>query len=733
MIELNDILTPAPDQKACIEGIVRVVAVSNDRTAVALIRLDIQPIKAPFNLPLSAVDPDDECNGIVRLETFRTNIAASKESLSKSDREKYERVRKLMESVIGDSHLVLDPFDRGQAFSRIATEHKVNERTVRRHFYNYLWGGMTDLAFAGPQNNRSTPQRQQQGTKKRGRKPKCDEEAGHLPLPVVRDNLEKGARLFFLSGKYTEQESFILTLQKYYSNGKTIIWEPGSRLVLDDILLPPHERPTFRQFRYVVSILKKEEGDREAKPRSTAPPRKQTVRRGKARDGVPGPGYRYEIDATKIQIRIVSRLDPDKLIREATLYIIIDVWSGAIVGYALSLQPASWFLAAKALRNCFTPKTAVFKRLGLPYNQDAWRAQHLPSRLAADRGELVSDKARSIPELGIKLEIMPPMRPDRKGSVEGKFESIKHGDNFYLKPGKHTKNIPRRGDDGKKTAALTLEDLEIMIVEIIIDLNNDPAPVERLPPEAVNAGISAITYGGLFEWGLENRSGFTRKLDPSAVTNELMLKGKGSVTPKGIYFKKYYYTSAALVSSGLLEKAVANGSFKIDVRYDDLIGDQIRYFDPTQQAWIEVINDDPNIQRLHASFWEIEELRDKAERLASKAKNNNIANKAEKAQRINKRNRKAIDRSKDAKSPGSRSQSKQAIRHHTEVEVAAERSHRLREEQKSRAAALAATQATHIDNEQPAGQNMPTPADKSKSVGQRSLELWKKKNADLDK
>lgn len=733
MLELNDVLGPAQDRGANIDGIVRVVGVSDDGQTVALIRLDIQPIRAPFNIALSMVDPDTATNGIIRIETFCMHLAPCKEALPKSKREKYEQVLNMMESTQGDLLLTLDAEYRGRELARVAQKFNVHKRTVRRHYYEYLWGGMTDLAFAGPQKRPDLPRKQQKvGTEKRGRKPKVTENAGQLPLPIVRENLEKGVRLYFLTGKYTELEAFVLTLQKFYSKGKTVLREPGSRIQLQDVLLPPEQCPTFRQFRYVAGLIKSAEGGRKSKPRAIHTPRKKSVPRGKARDGVAGPGYRYEIDATKIQIRIVSRLDPDKLVREATLYIIIDVWSGAIVGYALSLQSASWFLAAKALRNCFTPKTDVFKRLSLPYTADAWSSHHLPCRLAADRGELVSNKAGLIPELGIKLEIMASMRPERKGSVEGKFEDVKHSDNFYLKPGRHPKLLHRRGNDGKKTAALPLDDLEATIVEIIIDLNNDPVPVEYIPTQAVNAGISAVTYGGLFEWGLAHRAGFTRKLDPKVVTNELMLKGIASVTPQGIHFRKYNYTSAALIDSGLMERAAVSGAFPIDVRYDDLVGEQIRYLDPTQQDWLDVVNDNEDVQRLHASFWEIEEHREKAERLTLEAKRNNIVNKLEKSKSVNKRNRAAIARAVAAKSPGSRAQSKQAIGVNTQVEIAEARARRLSEQQRA-AEALESDSLRKSEETQPPRPESIAPAAALQTIGQRTLELWKKKNADLGK
>lgn len=736
MIELNDVLTVTPDRKTCFEGIVRVVGVSNDGETVALIRLDVQPIRAPFNLPMHSINPDDEVNGVSRLETFQCNLAASKEQLSRSQRSKYEKIRAMMETTQGNSELVLDSEYRGREFERISQKHKVHKRTVRRHYYDYLWGGMTDLAFAGPQKTADTPKgKQKPGTQKRGKKPRSPEKTGSRPLPEVRENLEKGGRFFYLNGKHTLLEAYVLTLTKYYSKGKSVLRSIGGQLRLKDIILPSDKCPTYGQFRYVAELLEEAEGERDGKPREVRSPRKKTVQRGKARDGVSGPGYRFEIDATRVQIRIVSCFDADKLVQEATLYIIIDVWSGAIVGYALSLEPASWFLAAKALRNCFTPKAEVFTRLKLPHGPEAWVAQHLPNRLAADRGEFVSDKAGVVPELGIKVEIMPSMRPDRKGSVEGKFESIKHGDNFYLKPGKHNKIIQRREKDGKKDAALNLEQLEAMLVEIILDLNNDPVPVEYLPAQAVKAGIEAVTYGGLYEWGLKNRAGFTRKLPHKVVTSELMLKASASVTPEGIYFKKHNYTSHTLIASGLLERAALNGHFKIEIRYDDMFGDQIRYLDNEMHEWVDVFNDNADIRRLRASFWEMECLRTDAEYLVLEAKKDNIATKAAKSKRINKQNRQAIKTGKEAKTPGSRSASKQTIRVNTEIEITAERIRQRNEEQFSIAAAVASIEAQQVLGTSIARLPASSEADTGpqQTVGQRTLELWKKKNANVGK
>lgn len=74
---------------------------------------------------------------------------------------------------------------------------------------------------------------------------------------------------------------------------------------------------------------------------------------------------------------------------------------------------------------------------------------------------------------------------------------------------------------------------------------------------------------------------------------------------------------------------------------------------------------------------------------------------------------------------------KQAINQNTAVEIAADRSKRLLEEQKTLATALAvkAAEPPPRPEQPPAG----TPDQPAKSVGQRSLELWKMKNATVGK
>lgn len=573
MFDINTVLTTAPESVALFEGDVRVAAVS-DTGESALMRLDVCPLRAPFNIATADLVDGIKKGSIIVLEKYDTGLPGSEDQLSEAQHEKLKATREYMNSIIGDPNLIFDSALRVNEFGRVSKKFKVSIRTIRRVFYRYLSGGQTVLSLVDSTAKGVSRSPQSKGTKRRGPK-QSKNTRSEVVLPEVKELLIKGAKLFYMTGKYSLFESYVLTLKKYFLAGKKVIKSGGGKVALTEILLPEEKLPTYRQLKYVCELIEISEGKRLIKPGCARQKKQKEAQRGRARHGVAGPGYRYEIDATKIQVQLVSRYGRSDLVSEATLYIIIDVWSGAIVGYTISLENASWALAAKALYNCFTNKEDCFKRLGLDYTSSDWPSHHLPSRLACDRGEMVSNKAGVVSEIGIKVEIMPSMRPDRKGKVESTFKSIKHDNAHYYIPGKHAKAPIRREADGKKTAALTIDELELIIIEIIMDINNEPVPLDSIPAEIIKDGFSAITHIGMFAWGLEQHPGFTRTLPRKEIFANLLLKGEGTVTARGIHFKNQYFVSPVLLEHGYQTKAAAKGAFEIELRYDDHFGDQV--------------------------------------------------------------------------------------------------------------------------------------------------------------
>jgi hypothetical protein len=302
-----------------------------------------------------------------------------------------------------------------------------------------------------------------------------------------------------------------------------------------------------------------------------------------------------------------------------TVYLIVDIFSNAIVGYAVTLENPSWATAALALYNCFSDKAAVFERLGLPYEARDWPCHELPNMLRADRAELVSNMGQEFPASGIRVETPPPMNPRAKGTVEGKHAEIKRpqAGRFDL-PGRFAKIRKRRDPDGKKEAALNIFEFERILVEIIMDINREPVEARRIPPDALVEGAKVASRIGFYEWGLTHRPGFTREMGPHFVYEHLLTKAKATVRPNGIHVEGEVFNCDRLRELGYLVAAVAN-QVKLTVAYNPILASEVYFYDRERNTWTAAFNIDPEVYRLKFSFSEADNYRGWQESLTRQA------------------------------------------------------------------------------------------------------------------
>lgn len=618
MLDIGMILKAANEEKALFPGYARLIGTRDDGGAW-LIRLDV-PVNCNLQVPIR-VSIQDLVDGVRSGDIlsgleFDMGLPASEGQLSKFAHEKMVKNYALLKSLLEKESLAYDPELRSREFSRIASESNVSARKIRRLYYQYLAGGMTQLAVA-PKKSGCLGENQKKGTGRRGPKAKKSIQC-EVALPDVRDKLEKGARKYYISGQYTLLEAYVATLKQHFPLGMKMVKDIDGKEKLEEIILPPEVRPTFMQFRHICEMIEKKEGKRKCKPRRSRQSQDPWQFRGNARKGVFGPGARFEIDATKLQVQLVSRYGSAKLVGTPTLYVLIDVWSEAYVGYALSLENAGWALAAKALHCAFQEKELLFRRLGLPYTNEDWPCCQLPTRLTADRAELISDKAGLVPEIGIKVEIMPPMCPEAKGSVESAIKEVKHGRSKKL-PGTYAKMPGRREPNGKADAALTLDQLEQIIIRQIIKLNDAPVQLKNIPHQMLQNGDTYITRIGLYRWGLANCPGYTRKLTAKEVYTNLLSRDFASVTPKGIFYKSQIYFSDSLAENGFLARA-AIGHFPVEIRFDEHLADQVWFLDEDSNDWLPAIIDNDDIRRLKIAFFELESFNTEAKQLIDRTK-----------------------------------------------------------------------------------------------------------------
>jgi len=156
------------------------------------------------------------------------------------------------------------------------------------------------------------------------------------------------------------------------------------------------------------------------------------IAKGKAQEYSLGPSHTYEIDATRLNLYVVSRIPALDRKHEKTvlgrpyLYFVVDSFTGMIVGYSITFQ-AGTSAVKKALYNAFTDKVAFCEKYGIQIDQDDWPCMHICIRLLCDRGADYREKLfNDMIAADLLLETITYATAyisRRKGSVEVNFNA----------------------------------------------------------------------------------------------------------------------------------------------------------------------------------------------------------------------------------------------------------------------------------------------------------------------
>lgn len=563
-----------------------------------------QPVRAPVVVSVIEFLHQIDSGNIKEVQCTPAQVNIN--TLSKAAKKKVEQRKKIIGMMTANDELIFNPLLMLEKIRDCAKTNGVSDRNVRRILYDYYAGGQNEFALIPQFQNCGGPAKEQKpGTAKCGRKSTSPHSKSRVALPIIRKQLQEGIEKHYLPGKKTIHQAFVDTLKDHFRRKDADL----SSEQLSDILVPEDLQPSIWQFRHMIRKIEKENGKRLAIPGRMRQLPKVMESRGLATDHVLGPGHRFEIDASKLQIQLVSRYGRTKLVGTPSLYIIVDVWSSAIVGYCISHENFSWTMAASALSNAFSEKQKLFERLGMSYTNDDWPCHHLPSNLMADRAELITDKSKNVPNIGINVEIAAAMCPEMKGTVEEKFSEIKHKHPYRL-PGKYAKGPGRREKDGKDDAVLTIDELEKILVEIILDLNNQPVAHTRIPPAFIEDGETNISRIGLYAWGIKSKPGFTRMLSEEEYKYYLLTPDSGSLSPSGIRFKSQIFRPERSLSSLLADKIS-----RVDIRYYEHDVRTIYFHNEKTQIWEPAHNTNQHITKPLA-FYEYDFFRKNIEGLS---------------------------------------------------------------------------------------------------------------------
>lgn len=274
---------------------------------------------------------------------------------------------------------------------------------------------------------------------------------------------------------------------------------------------------------------------------------------------VRGPGTRYYIDATVMDVYCVSRLNPNRIVGRPTLYVVVDQFSRMVVGIYVGLEPPCWAGAMLALWNCCLDKVAYCQEYGVAIKPKEWPTGHIPVHLMGDRGELSSAQADAL-SAGFNLDVenARPYAGDAKGVVERVFGTLQTKFGPFM-PGYVDKEFA--GRDAEPAALRGAMDIyEITRVIILATLHANHRVVRDYEgwPEVVADGVPFVPVE-LWQWGVRNLRCDARQYTSDHLARYLWPQATLKLNLKALkFYRGLYYMGVALQSQSWFTQAFAN-------------------------------------------------------------------------------------------------------------------------------------------------------------------------------
>lgn len=284
--------------------------------------------------------------------------------------------------------------------------------------------------------------------------------------------------------------------------------------------------------------------------------------------GVSGPGHTWAIDSTVGDIYLRSSVNRAWIVGRPVVYIIVDIWSTAIVGFYVCLTGPSWA----------TARICVFNAAADPQlTADLWGYQPVLTlspqpticyALLCDRGEYLSQGHRTTAfELIPHTSYTPPYRGDLKGMVEVLHRIAKDAQFMFL-PG--AMDYRREELEIRKVnpadCTMTAQDYVHYLHEVFSEYNLTADRRHRIDSHMAAAGVYP-SPAGLWSWGHAMGIGYRKHMPESTLITKLLPTGTASVRRDGIRYAGCDYTCPEIEQAQWTAIARNRGGWDIPVYY----------------------------------------------------------------------------------------------------------------------------------------------------------------------
>ena len=374
----------------------------------------------------------------------------------------------------------------------------------------------------------------------------------------------------------------------------------------------PHRFLSMAQFTYLFKKYVK--GSRVEKLRggSKAFNNDYQVSTGAATDLAVAPTSRYEIDATILDVYVISRLTTKsiKVIGRPVLYTVSDTSSTTIVGYYLSVNTQKWESVIFAIFSAMTDKVAQCARYGVHIKPDDWPCFHLCNELVIDNGtEYPLKGIEQIIEsriVKIGVDVAESYIGKSKGTEEGLFNILTSQNIKPLKGSVH-KDRAKAKSHPSTNAIFTIDDINEIIIKGIMMHNHTGEVPDKVTQEAMVKGVEPSPIS-VFKWGLKHLMDGGMSLPASEIMVRLLPRQEATVVKKGIFIKvgkkRLRYVEEDKQFREWREEKSLTGGAKIEVIVSPLDTSQIWYSGPiTDNRLIKLplMSQQERLKNLHMS------------------------------------------------------------------------------------------------------------------------------------
>ncbi|MEK5357912.1 Mu transposase C-terminal domain-containing protein [Paenibacillus sp. FSL L8-0709] len=491
------------------------------------------------------------------------------ETQPENEKARFEQAKKIIRLIASNDNEpnIFVSAERGILVRKASAATGMDKSTISRYLKRYWKRGKTLYSLISDYDKCGAAGKDRKIQKKLGRKRIYTSQYEEL---VITDDIKRLFRIslekFYYSAKRpTLRRAYEQMIAEYFASERKV--EGGSVPIVEI----GKAIPTLGQFRYWfnkwrMKDIKKEVSTREG-PRKYHQQYKPVL--GTTQQDVDAPALVYQIDATILDITIVSTFQRSKILGRPTFYLTICGYSHMITGYHLTLDPPSWEGAMMSLICACESKVDLCKRFGIEIREEEWPSVGLPQYLLADRGELISGKALSMIEhLNIGVMNTPPFFPMWKPLVERYFGIIQHHATPSL-PGAVYKDAKDRGvRDNRITASLTLDEINKIILKFILHYNNQHYLSDYIrTTHQIEENVSPIPIK-LWNYGIKHKSGKLRQVSPDILRFNMLPSEKATVYANGIKWRGMLYSCETALKEKYFIRARMNGSFKCDVSFD---------------------------------------------------------------------------------------------------------------------------------------------------------------------